>query len=85
MVVLAHERVESFRWQYHESLCTAMAEHPDKFADTAQDSELVTERVLLALQRGTMHFGGPAMRACCKALGIPCTSKGVAKYLAGET
>ncbi len=77
--------VKKFREVYTRALLSAVTEHPSEYAYKVEDAPIIVERMLVACQCGTFNHDGRAMKAACKALGIPHTRRAIKKYFGLDT
>lgn len=75
--------MESFMTYFEANLRASFKQNPEQFGYKEEDFPRVLQNWRDRLARGNeFHKDGPAMKATCKALGIPCTYKAIRKFIA---
>jgi hypothetical protein len=75
-------RYEEFCTIYRRELHKATAEHPEEYVWSKGVSvDTVADRMSKAFADGTFNHDGRAIKATCKALGIPHTRKAIKAFM----
>jgi hypothetical protein len=77
-------QTEKFIDVYLPLLRRAQTDYPKEYGTHPPPAEIVTERMHAAILNGTYSKDGRAMKATCKALGIPHNYRAIEAYLRGE-
>jgi hypothetical protein len=73
---------EAFAKAYRENLARAVTERPDDYSYIAGKVDVVADKMLAAIERGSANKDGYAFKQTCKQLGIKHTYKAINEYLA---